>query len=94
MSYYRAHSEEIAERLHERLQRAVGLPESDMESIGVVIDAGEWRVALEVLCAQLYEYDLEIPGDERRQLEALGAELDVAVGYLLGDPWSEPDMKP
>ena len=94
MNYDGPHSEEIAERLNERLRHAVGLPEADIDSIGVLIDAGEWKVALELLCTQLYEYDVKVSGGERRQLEALGAELNVAVRYLLADPWSEPNTKP
>lgn len=79
----------LAEELRARLQDADGLPERDIESIHVLIDAGEWAIALETLCTQIYEYDLEPSGVERERLRALGEELGVAVPHLLGDPWSD-----
>lgn len=81
---------EIAQSMGERLRHAIDLPTMDRESIAVLIAAGEWGVALETLCTQLYEYDLEPNAEERAQLEALGRELDVPVRYLLGDPWAGP----
>ena len=79
----------IAKDLRERLSNAVGLPEGDIASIRVLIDAGEWVVALESLCTQIYEYDLEPSADERERLRAIGRELGVQVAYLLGDPWAD-----
>jgi len=71
------------------LQRAEGLPSHDVESIGVLIGAGEWAVALEALCTQIYEYDVEVDDAFRVQLEELGGALEVRVAYLLGDPWAD-----
>lgn len=68
----------------------VGLPKSDVESIIVLIDAGEGRVALEILCTQIYEYDVELNGMQRSELRTLGNHLGVSVNYLLGDPWAVP----
>jgi hypothetical protein len=69
------------------LRRAVhgagGLPERDIESIEVLIRVGEWQIALEHLCTQIYEYDIAIDPTERRLLEELGFELGVAVSGLL-----------
>ena len=79
----------VADNLRERVRRAIGLPEQDVESISVLIDAGEWQVALEVLCTQMYEYDIEPDADERARLQALGDQLNVPVRYLMGDPWAE-----
>jgi hypothetical protein len=73
-------------RLRETVEHAVGLPKSDVESITVLIDAGEWRVALEALCTQIYEYDLEVNDAQRSVLNALGKFFAVPVGHLLGDP--------
>src|SRR5215212_8452268 len=67
----------IAQSMGERIRHASDLPSMDRESIEVLIAAGEWAVALETLCTQLYEYDLEPSAEERAQLEALGRELDV-----------------
>jgi hypothetical protein len=79
----------LAEELRARLNNAVGLPDRDLESIGVLVDAGELAIALETLCTQIYEYDLEPSAVERDRLRALGEELGVAVPHLLGDPWSD-----
>lgn len=79
----------LAEDLRARLHNADGLPDRDIESIRVLIDAGEWAIALETLCTQIYEYDLEPSAVERDRLRALGEELGVAVPHLLGDPWSD-----
>lgn len=79
----------LAENLRARLNNADGLPDPDIESVRVLINAGEWAIALETLCAQIYEYDLEPSAYEREWLRALGEELGVAVFHLLGDPWSD-----
>ncbi|MCG2799553.1 MAG: MafI family immunity protein [Cellulomonas sp.] len=70
------------------LDRAVGLPASDVDSIAIVISAGEWQFALETLCTQTYEYDVVVSEEQRSLLGCLGRVLDVPVGYLLGDPWA------
>lgn len=79
----------LAEELRTRLHNADGLPDRDVESIRVLIDAGEWAIALETLCTQIFEYDLEPSAVEGDRLRALGEELGVAVPHLLGDPWSD-----
>ena len=76
----------LAEELRARLDDARGLPDHDVESIRVLIDAGEWAIALETLCTQIYEYDLEPSAVERDRLRVLGERLGVAVPHLLGEP--------
>ena len=51
----------VSEELRTVLQRVEGLPEHDVQSIVVLINAGEWKVALEALCTQIYEYDCDLP---------------------------------
>lgn len=80
-----------SEELRAVIKRIEGLPEHDVESIVVLINAGEWRVALETLCTQIYEYDCDLSKEIREELLRLGRDLGVAAGYLLGDPWEEPD---
>lgn len=79
--------------IHSRLRTVVlatdGLPIQDIDSISVLIDAGEESIALETLCTQLYEYDVELNNAQRRELVDLGGSLDVPVAYLLGDPWAD-----
>jgi hypothetical protein len=84
---------ELAAELRRALARADALPAGDVESISVLIMAGEWRVALEALCTQIFEYDVEIDDELRADLVRLGMELDVAVAHLLGDPWAQPPSK-
>lgn len=80
--------EHVSSRLRRVLVQITGLPEGDVESIGVLIDAGEWEVALETLCTQVHEYDLDPAEPIRAELHRLGEHLDVRTAYLLGDPWA------
>ena len=80
----------VAEELRTVLRDIDGLPDHDVESISVLINAGEWKVALETLCTQIYEYDCDLTREVRDELLRLGRQLEVAAGYLLGDPWEEP----
>jgi len=76
------------------LRRAVAsaedLPCADIASISVLIEAGEDGLALETLCTQIHEYDIEVGSVFRSELEDLGERLGVHVAYLLGDPWADP----
>ncbi len=74
--------------LRTALAAAEGLNATDRESIKVLIDAGELAIALETLCTQIYEYDVEVDTSQRARLQELGSALNVAVPYLLGDPWA------
>lgn len=76
----------LASELRRAPDGARGLPARDLESIGVLINVGEWKVALETLCTQTYEYDLEVDAEQRALLSRLGGLLEVPVGYLLGGP--------
>lgn len=42
------------------LEHVEGLPPHDVGSISAPVDAGEWEVALEVLCTQIYENDCDL----------------------------------
>lgn len=80
---------ELRDRLRSALGQAEGLPEQDVASIGVLIDAGELALALDTLCTQIFEYDVEATSGFRDALHALGSVLDVNTDYLLGDPWAD-----
>lgn len=79
----------LARELHRALADAVGIPAADVDSAAVLISAGEWQVALETLCTQIYEYDLEVSDGQRALLNRLGRLLNVPVDHLLGDPWAD-----
>lgn len=55
------------------------LPNRDLQHVGRLIAAGEYGVALDVLCTQLYEYDKEVSPDTYRTIVDLarvaGSEL-------------------
>jgi hypothetical protein len=80
--------------LREALDGATDLPGSSVTLIRELIDVGELKVALEILCTQIYEYDLELGPTEREKLCWLGQRLGVPSPYLLGDPWAEPGTTP
>jgi hypothetical protein len=42
---------------------------------------GEWAVALENLCTQLYEYDIRVPIDSVKLMEEIGREVGVEERY-------------
>jgi hypothetical protein len=81
--------ERIAVRLRAGLSAVeTELPPADVASIRVLVEVGEWVVALEALCTQLYEYDVPLASAQRASLIDLGSDLGVPVAYLLGDPWA------
>ncbi|MBD8060144.1 MafI family immunity protein [Cellulomonas sp. JH27-2] len=84
----------LTSELRWALEGASGLPARDVDSIAVLIAAGEWRLALETLCTQTYEYDVEVSEEQRSLLLRLGRVLDAPVGYLLGDPWAPAPGEP
>lgn len=76
----------LKQALDDLLAKAVGLPEGDVSSIGVLIDAGEWQLALEILCTQMFEYGVVPQGDSLRSLLGLGDEIGVNVARLFESP--------
>lgn len=58
MSNYYDKIEEIMQALIVRLDHM--LPETDIANARELVDAGEYGVALDLLCNQLYEYDMTI----------------------------------
>jgi hypothetical protein len=80
-------SSRLASRVREATSAAAGLPATDAESIEVLVGAGELVLALETLCTQIYEYDIEVDRALRAELEDLGGVLGVHSAYFLGDPW-------
>lgn len=71
------------EKLRLATQLAVSLPDNEIEDLNVLIAAGEYRIALENLCTQLFEYGQVLSLEYRDLLEALGEMCGVDVGALL-----------
>ncbi len=82
-------AEELRSRLRAALAKAEGLPCHNVEFIESLLSAGEEQLALDTLCTQIYEYDIEVSNALRAELEDVGSRLDVDVAYLLGDPWAD-----
>ena len=68
--------EELTVRLHAAMDAAVGLTADDISNVQSLIDVGEWLVAFETLCTQIYEWEIGLEPRVIRDLEELG----VAVG--------------
>ena len=54
-----------------------GLLPDDVENVWELIDAGEWALALDTLCTQLYEYDVQIDQATYDDLAELGQYFGV-----------------
>lgn len=67
--------EEMTVRLHKAMDAAVGLTSDDISNVQSLIDVGEWLVAFETLCTQIYEWGIGLEPDVIRDLEGLGAAL-------------------
>lgn len=62
------------------------LPQQDIENASDLIARREWGVGLEVLCAQLAEYEIELSASEGEDLKRLASamNLDISAFGLLG----------
>lgn len=67
--------EETTVRLHRAMDAANGLPADDIANVQSLIDAGEWVVAFETLCTQIYEWEISLRAEVVRDLEGLGSSL-------------------
>ena len=63
------------------------LPHQDRENVASFIQAGEFGVAFETLCTQMYEYDITPHADDLARLAAIGRglELDPSVWEILDE---------
>jgi len=62
------------------MDAAIGLPEDDIDNVEGLIQVGEWLVAFETLCTQIYEWDISLPADVIGDLEDLGFAIGAAKG--------------
>ncbi|WP_141857898.1 MafI family immunity protein [Kribbella jejuensis] len=57
------------------MDSATGLPLKDLANVQSLIDVGEWLVAFETLCTQVYEWEISLSSGAIRDLEVLGSAL-------------------
>ena len=72
--------EEITVRLHRAMDAATGLTPEDIINVQSLIDVGEWLVAFETFCTQVYEWEISLGQEVIRDLEALGTALGADHG--------------
>ncbi|MCP4371709.1 MAG: MafI family immunity protein [Deltaproteobacteria bacterium] len=53
------------------------LPKDDIESIRELVDAGEYKVAFENLCTQLYEYEIKVEPATVKELDNIGTKMKL-----------------
>ena len=82
---------EIATNLRNALAEIGGLSADDVENIAALIRVGEWTIALETICSQIYEHDLDPDMSVREELIRLGRRLKTPAAHLLGDPSADPN---
>ena len=51
------------------------LPKDDLDSIKELVSVGEYAVAFENFCTQLYEYDVAIKQSEKDRLNVVGIQM-------------------
>ncbi len=55
------------------------LPDEDVRNAHDLVAHREWKVGLEILCAQLGEYEIELTDTEHQLLVDLSSELGIAL---------------
>jgi hypothetical protein len=70
--------ESIIVRLHQAMDAAVGLTPDDVFNVESLIEVGEFLVAFETLCTQIYEWEIALPVPAIQDLEGLGSTLGAA----------------
>jgi hypothetical protein len=68
--------EQTAPRLE---NKASYLPER-IEDMRELAEAGEWGIALENLCSNLYDFDVALSDEEVREIESLAAAMRFRPG--------------
>ncbi len=58
------------------------VPHDTYESVSSLAKAGEWGVGLEILCDQLYEYEIPLPRALYARIVHLGKALEIAPSRL------------
>jgi hypothetical protein len=72
---------ETIRRFHLVMDSLLGFPEDEIDKVEQLVQVGEWRVALENLCSQLYEYDVILSPDLLTAVSEIGREVGVDERY-------------
>lgn len=59
------------------------LPSNDVRNITEFIENGEWGLAYEILCIQLYEYDIQISRGFYEKISSLGKSIGIQSSIWL-----------
>ncbi len=63
---------------------STGLRPESVANLHELVAHGEYGVALENLCEELYEWDIAVPADSLRQIVALGSGMGIDPSYWEG----------
>lgn len=81
MSTTRSRATDVATQFSQILSDLRGFPTEELNRVDGLAQAGEWAIALENLCSQLYEHDFAVTTRVRSEIEALGRALSVDPRY-------------
>jgi hypothetical protein len=73
----------IAEQFAAVLDGLRDFPEAEIDQVKDLVRVGEWAVALENLCSQLYEYGCALAPTVLATIEELGRETGVDARYWM-----------
>ena len=71
----------LVHRFHLIMDAIGDLPENDVEHVEELVQVGEWQVALELLCTQVYEYEIKVDKELLKMIAALGRDVGVQNRY-------------
>jgi hypothetical protein len=71
----------LVHRFHRILDEIAGLDQREIERIEDLVQVGEFTVALENLCTQLYEYDVAVSDRTAIAIAAVGRTIGVEDRY-------------
>lgn len=72
---------ETIRRFHIVMDGTPGFPEEEIDKIEELVQVGEWQIAFENLCTQLYEFGIVLPGGSLAMIAEIGREVGVEERY-------------
>lgn len=71
----------LVHRFHVILDAIVDLDQQEIERVEELVQVGEFAIALENLCTQLYEYDASIDSDTATAIAQLARRVGIEDRY-------------